>query len=203
MLRNLLLITGLISISCIPSQQSPYFSGCIEYENEYQNTAGETMFYAVKPKSWFYVQGTNFKLYDRKKELQELYVGATNKLYYFEQGRAVLVPDSARRGGGRAATRCLATTATVLGYPCQMLQVVQSGVSSLIFYSDAVRVRPADFSPARSAGWFELLQATDGALPLRTITVDAAHDVTVTSEAVAVRPMVLLASDFTTTAPAR
>lgn len=202
MLRNLLLISILISISCIPVQQSPYFTGCIEYENEYQNTAGETMFYAVKPKSWFYVQGNNFKLYDRKKELQELYVGVTNSLYHFEKGKAVLVPDTTRRTG-HATIKCLTTTATILGYPCQMLQQVRGGLATLVFYSDAVRVRPADFSQCRPSGWYELLQATDGALPLRTISVNAEHGVTATSEAVAVRPMVLAAGDFTTTAPAR
>lgn len=180
----------------------PYFTGCIEYENEYQNTAGEMMYYAVKPKNWFYVQGNNFKMYDRKKELQELYVGATNELYNFEKGKAVLVADTARRVP-RATVKCLATTATILGYPCQMLQVVQGGVSSLVFYSDAVRVRPVDFSQCRPSGWYELLQATDGALPLRTISVNAEYGVTATREAIAVRPMTLAAGDFTTTAPAR
>lgn len=202
MLRSLLLISSLLSISCIPTQQSSYFTGCIEYENEYQNTAGETMFFAVKPRNWFYVQGNNFKMYDRKKELQELYVGATNALYHFEQGKAVLVPDTARRAA-RATITCLTTTATILGYPCQMLQLVRDGVSSLVFYSDAVRVRPADFGQRRSSGWHDLLQATDGALPLRTIIVNPEHGITATTEAIAVRPMALTAADFTPTAPAR
>jgi hypothetical protein len=202
MMRNLLLVSVLISISCIPAQQSPYFAGCIEYENEYQNTAGEAMYYAVKPRNWFYVQGNNFKMYDRKKALQELYVGATNSLYHFEEGKAVLVADTARRSAP-ATINCLATTATILGYPCQMLQLVRGGVSSLVFYSDAVRVRPADFKQGRSSSWYELLQATDGALPLRTISVNAEYGITATSEAIAVRPMALAAADFTTTAPAR
>ena len=202
MIRKILAISTLLLISCIPTQQTPYFAGCIEYENEYQNTAGEAMYYAVKPKNWFYVQGNNFKMYDRKKELQELYVGATNSLYHFEEGKAVPVADTARRSAP-ATINCLATTATILGYPCQMLQLVRGGVSSLVFYSDAVRVRPADFRQGRSSAWYELLQATDGALPLRTISVNAEHGVTATSEAVAVRPMALAAADFTTTAPAR
>jgi hypothetical protein len=201
MLRFLSFCALLLLTSQTPAA-SPYFIGCIEYENEYQDTAGETMYYAVKPKNWFYVQGSNFKMYDRKKELQELYVGATNELYNFEKGKAVLVADTARRMP-RATIKCLATTATILGYPCQMLQLVRGGVSSLIFYSDAVRVRPTDFGQRRSSGWSELLQATDGALPLRTISVNAQYGVTATSEAIAVRPMALAAGDFTTTAPAR
>ena len=77
-------------------------------------------------------------------------MGATDQLYHFEQGKAVLV---CRLGSVRARPRppcsILATTATVLGYPCHTLQQVRGGLSTLIFYSDSVRVRLADFSRGR------------------------------------------------------
>jgi hypothetical protein len=57
-MRSLLTVSILALMACAPAQQSPYFAGCIEYENEYQNTAGEAMYYAVKPRNWFYVPGT-------------------------------------------------------------------------------------------------------------------------------------------------
>ena len=202
MLRSLLLINGLISMSCLSFQQSPYFSGCLEFENEYQTAAGETLYYAVKPKNWLYVQGGSYKLYDRNKKLAELYLGDKNELYTFPQGEAKLLADTARRPVA-AALKCLPATATILGYRCHVLQLTQGSVSTLVFYSPELRINLTDFSKCRSWGWYALLQATDGALPLRTITVDAEHDVTATSEAIAVRPMALLASDFTTTAPAR
>lgn len=178
------------------------FSGCITYETEYQTAAGETLYYAVKPKSWFYIQGNCLKSYDRKKQLEELYLGDKNELYWFEKGRAVLVPDTARPGAVAAIT-CLPTTATILGHPCQALRLMRNGVATLIFYSAEVRVSALAFSRCALPGWYALLQATDGALPLRIITVDAQHDVTITREAIEVREMSLVATDFTTTAPAR
>lgn len=178
------------------------FSGCIVYENEYQTLAGETLYYAVKPKNWFYIQGNNFKMYDRNKQLEELYIGEKNELYWFRKGKATLVADTSRRPTSPPPT-CLPATATILGYPCQVLRLVAGSTSTLVFYSAEVRINAADFSQCPLPGWYALLQATDGALPLRTITVDAKHDYTVTREALSVQAMTLAANEFTTTAPAR
>jgi len=178
------------------------FSGCIVYESEYQTLAGETLFYAVKPKSWFYIQGNNFKLYDRNKQLSELYIGEANALYTFAKGQAKQVADTVRRPAPAALT-CLPATATILGYRCHLLRLTEGRVSTLVFYAPELRVSVAAFRRCPNPGWYALLQATDGALPLRTITIDTEHDVSATREAVAVTPMLLPAADFTTTAPAR
>lgn len=197
-----LLLGALLLLAGRPAGRSPWFSGRIVYENEYQDLAGEMLYYAVKPKNWFYIQDNNFKMYDRNQKLTELYIGATNELYRFEKEKAELVADTARPPA-TAWLKCLPTTATILGYPCQMLQLVRGGVSTLVFYSAELRVNTTDFSRCPVPGWYALLQATDGALPLRTISVDAQHGYTATSEAIAVQAMQLPAGDFTTTAPAR
>ncbi|AMR26607.1 hypothetical protein A0257_05465 [Hymenobacter psoromatis] len=181
----------------------PYFSGSLEFESEYQTAAGETLYYAVKPKSWPYVQGRNYKLYDKNKKLNELYLGDKNELYTFPQGQSKLLADTARRRPAGAALKCLPTTATILGYRCHVLQLTQDRVSTLVFYSPELRIDLAGLSKCPSWGWYALLQATDGTLPLRTILVDAEHDITATREAIAVRPMLLIPTDFTTVAPAR
>lgn len=185
-----------------PVGSSPWFSGRIIYQNEYQNAAGERLFYAAKPENWFYIQGNNFKMYDRNRKLQELYIGQANQLYRAQEGAVVLVPDTARHLA-KSTIKRLATTATILGYPCHTLQLVADGVATLVFYSAALRVNPAGFSRCATPGWYELLQATDGAIPLRTISVNAERGYTATSEATAVQAMVLPSSEFTTTAPAR
>lgn len=178
------------------------FSGCIVYEREFQTVAGDQLYFAVKPKSWFYVQGNNLKVYDRNKQLQELYLGTKNEYYRFEKGQSKPAIEATRLSGA-AKVKCLPTTATILGYTCQMLQLVQDGTSTLVFYSPELHVNAADFSRCPSPGWYALLQATDGALPLRTITVNTRRDVTATTEAIEVQPMALGAEEFTLTAPAR
>lgn len=192
-----LLTTTVRSVS-LPMQ----FSGSIVYEHEYQSLAGETLYFAVKPKSWFYVQGNNLKVYDRHKELQQLYLGATNEYYRFEKGKVVLVTN-ATPSASATTFKCLPTTATILGHSCQLLQRVQDGASTLVFYSPELRVNAADFSRCPVPGWPELLQATDGALPLRTITVDTRRDVVATSEAIEIQARPLAADEFLLTTPAR
>lgn len=201
-MRKALLPCALLLLAWRPASEAAWFSGSIEYENEYQTLAGDPLYYAVKPKNWFYVQDNNYKLYDRNKQLSELYLGDKNELYTFSKGNATLVAATTQPPAPAALT-CLPTTATILGYPCQMLRLVRGNVSTLIFYSSALRLNVAAFSKCPSWGWRQLLQATDGALPLRTITVDAEHDLTATVEAIAVQPRVVAATEFTTTAPAR
>ena len=203
MVSKLLPICVLLLLPGLPGRhESPVFGGRIVYENECQTLAGETLYFAVKPKNWFYIQGSNFKYYDRHQKLQQLYRGSENRFYRFEKGQAVLVADTACPAAGAALTY-LTTTATILGYRCQVLQLVQAGVSTLVYYSPQLRVKAAAFSRCPVPGWFALLQATGGALPLRTIAVDVEHDVTSTSEAISIQTMPLAAADFTTTAPAR
>jgi hypothetical protein len=184
-----------------PGPPAP-FSGRIVYERAFQTLAGDPLFFAVKPKSWFYVQGNNLKVYDRNQQLQELYLGTTNEYHRFEQSYSRPAIAATRRAGAATVT-CLPTTATILGYDCHALQLVQEGVVTLVFYAPALRVNAADFSRCPSPGWFALLQATDGALPLRTISVDTQRDVTTTTEAIEVQPRALGAEEFALNAPLR
>ena len=192
----------LLAVGARPAGPPAPFSGCIVYEREFQTVAGDQLFFAVKPKSWFYVHGNNLKVYDRNKQLQELYLGKTNEYHRFEKGQSKPAIEATRLPGAATVT-CLPTTATILGYSCQTLQLVQGGTSTLVFYSPELHVNAADFSRCPSPGWYALLQATDGALPLRTITVDTQRDIVATTEAIAVQPLALGAEEFTLTAPAR
>jgi len=202
MMKALSVCGWLLAATALPASLPAPFGGCIVYEHEYQTLAGDPLYFAVKPKSWFYVQGNNLKVYDRNKKLQELYLGATSEYHYFEKGPTG--PRAAvRRPVGAATVTCLPTTATILGYPCQLLQLVQDGCSTLVFYSPALRVNAADFSRCPSPGLYTLLQATDGALPLRTITVNTRYDVTIRSEAIEVQPLTLAADEFAVGALAR
>ncbi len=195
-------LCALLLLAGTPAGPGAEFSGCIVYENEYQTLAGETLYYAVKPKNWFYIQGNNFTLYDRHRQLEELYLGDANALYTFPKGQPQLVADTARRPVPASLT-CLPTTATILGYRCHLLRLTDGRVATLVFYAPELRVSAAAFSRCPALGWYELLRATDGALPLRTITIDTEHDVSATREAISIEPMRLTAADFTATAPAR
>ena len=199
---NLLVCCALFLLAWFPAKNNSLFSGCIVYENYYQTLDGEPLYFAVKPKNWLYVRGNNMKMYDRNKKLMQLYIGKKNEFYTFEKGKATLLADTARHPG-QTFINHLPTTAIILGYPCQVLQMVRGNSSTLVYYSAALRVKAADFSRCPVPGLAELLQATDGALPLRTFTIDVRRDVTATTEAISVQAMKLPAAEFTATAPAR
>jgi hypothetical protein len=202
MIKAFLVLGVWLLAAAVPASVPAPFSGGIVYEHTYQTMAGDQLYFAVKPKSWFYVQGSNLKMYDRNKQLQELYLGATNEYHRLDKGRPG-PPTQASWPAGAARLTCLPTTATILGYRCQVLQLVQDGISTLVFYAPELHVNAADFSRCPSPGWYTLLRATDGALPLRTISVNTQRDVTATTEAIEVQPMALGAEEFTLAAPAR
>ncbi len=202
MVKALSVCIWLLGGTVRPASAPAPFSGCIVYEHEYQTIAGEPLYFAVKPKSWFYVQGNNLKRYDRNKKLQELYLGATNDYQRFEKGQ-VVPAAAAMRPVGAAKLSCLPTTAIILGHVCQVLQLVQDGVSTLVYYSPELRVDAAGFSRCPSPGFYAMLQATDGALPLRIISINTQRDVVATTEAIEVQARLLAAEEFTPVAPAR
>lgn len=196
----LLWLAGLSGLPIAPTGPAPEFCGRLTYRTEYQNAAGEPMYYALPIETQFYVGGGSYKWYDHHQQLQELYRADTHTVYHVAKEQAV--PDTSARPVP-PAVQCLPATATIAGYPCESLRLLQGEVATLVFYAPALRVDPAAFSSCVAPGWYALLQATGGGLPLRAISVDAKRGLTVVKEAVAVQALPLTAADFTPEAPAR
>lgn len=185
-----------------PAKKAAWFSGLIVYHNEFRNAAGDVVNSKAGADDSFYIQGSNYKLCDSDKKPREVYFGKTNTHQMLQDGKVTVTTDTAAHQPPVSATY-LPTTAVILGYPCRAVQLMHGAVASIIYYSPEVRVNPKGFSKAPYGYWYALLRATDGALPLRTISVYSAHGYTATSEATVVQPMPLTDQDFTITAPAR
>ncbi len=185
-----------------PAKKAAWFSGLIVYHNEFRNAAGDVVNSKAGAENLFYIQGSNYKLCDSDKKLREVYLGKTHTHQIMQDGRLTVTTDTTTHQPPVTATY-LPTTATILGHPCRAVQLVHGAVASIIYYSPEVRVNPKGFSKAPFGYWYALLKATDGALPLRTISVYSAHGYTATSEATAVQALPLTDQDFTTAAPAR
>ncbi|WP_223650134.1 hypothetical protein [Hymenobacter psoromatis] len=197
------LLAGILLLcSFTPAKDGPWFSGLIVYHNEFRDAAGEVVESRAGAQDLFYIQGSNYKLCNGKKETRELYVGKTRTLQMLQNGRVVTAPDTARHQIQLVATH-LPTTAVILGRPCQAVQLMHGGTTSIIYYSLEVRVKSQGFRTSPFGYWYALLRATNGALPLRTISVYSKKGYTATSEATAIKPMALSATDFTIAAPAR
>lgn len=197
-----------------------YFSGCLIYENSfrviepiglwhrlahYVGYYDKNMFAMqalVGMETLYYISNDNYKSYTESKMLVQIYIGITNKYYSFAQGRALPSID-ATVGTNNAIITPLAQTATIAGYLCQSLQIVDNGITTIYFYSPKVCVNQMLFANHRYGNWGVYLKASRGALPLRFIVKNIGQGYEWTSEVKSVRRMQLSASDFTDSVPAR
>jgi len=203
MKTRFLFVCALGMLACVPAaRRGPWFSGLIVYHNEFRNAAGDVVGGSAGAQDLFYIQGNNYKLCDSTKKAREVYIGKTHTHQMMQNGRVTVTTDTATHQPRMSATY-LPTTAVILGHSCRAVQLVHGAVASLVYYSPEVRVNPKGFSKSPFGYWYALLKATDGALPLRTISVYSARGYTATSEATAVRAMLLTDQDFTIAAPAR
>lgn len=188
----------LLAAALAAAPASPrWFSGCVSYRVETRNEAGEAVPNSLGGEHQLCVSGSCYKLLAAQ-GLLELYDGRAGRPQTFgADGRLVAQADTLR-----PTLRPVAATATVLGYACRAVQVATPGYQSTVFYAPALRVNPAGFARA-TVGMAVLLRATDGALPLRVVTVSLANGFSLSSEATAVRPRPLSAAEFTAPAPAR
>ncbi len=188
-------------LGCVPVISTPWFSGRIVYRNVFVTLAGDTIHSNLGPENRFYIQGDKYKTYGADKQLLDLYAGKNSVYQFFKDGKPVAQHD-AEGHKLPVVIRRLPTTSTVLGYPCQAIQLIQGGVSTIVYFSAGLRVNPKGFSKDTNGYWYALLKATNGALPLRIISVNSAQGFTATSEATSVQAM-LLNNEFIATAPAR
>jgi hypothetical protein len=209
-MKKLFLVCALGAASFTAPPAEPYFSGKIVYHMTYATPAGPEvaakMAEAMGTENLYYVSGNNFKTYTEKKQLVQLYTGSDNQIQVFMNGQSVLKTD-AGKGKPGAVVKPLSEKATIAGYPCQSMQVVNeaAGLSSTYFYSPRLRVDPQQFSKVAMGDFNVYLKASNGALPLRTIMTikNMGMTMTTTQEATAVQAMALTAADFTADAPAR
>lgn len=202
-----LLIGAALLCSFSMAKDGPWFSGKIVYHNTFKTLAGQDITEKLAPvfgtDDPYYIADNNYKMYTEKKQLVELYTGATNELHFFMNGQAAPVMDAAK--GTPGTVKALTKTATIAGYPCQSLQITNEaeGSSTVFYYAPKLRVNPERFAKHAMGDFYTYLKASNGALPLRMEVTNTKQGFTMTSEATAVQAMPLTAADFTVDAPAR
>lgn len=206
-MKKIVLLGALSLCAFTFSKEGPWFSGKILYYNTFKTLAGEDISAKLTPMLGsddpYYISDNNYKMYTEKKQLVELYTGATNQFQFFMNGQAAPAMDAATGAPG-AVVKPLAQTATIVGYPCQSLQITNEaeGTSTVYFYAPKLRVNPERFAKHAMGDFYTYLKATNGALPLRIAATNSKQGFTMTSEATAVQAIPLTATDFTATAPA-
>lgn len=205
-MNKIVLVCALSLTAFKSAKEAPYFSGRIVYRNEFKALTGEDISAKLAPvlgvENIYYVSGSNYKMYTEKKQLLELYNSQANTLQFFVNGQAMPATNAAVGTPGAVVTP-LPQTATVAGYPCQSLQLVNDGVTTVYYYSPKVRVNPELYTKHQLGDWYTYLKASNGALPLRFIITNTKQGFVMTSEATSVQSMAMPASEFVVDAPAR
>ena len=180
------------------------FSGVIIYKNTFTTLQGQDISDKLAPylgaENHYYISGNNYKTYNERRQLIQLYTGATNQYVFFKDGLVVQQLDAAKPTATDVKITPLPETITILGHACQALQVVADGVTTMYFYAPDLKVQPADYRQHLMGDWAAYLRATQGSLALKYITINPKVGYVITSEATSVRPLKLTAADFTPTA---
>jgi hypothetical protein len=183
----------------------PWFSGKIIYHNSFATLAGQDITDRLSPvfgnENLYYISDDNYKAYTEKKQLLELYNGSSNQLQFFMNGKATIM--DAATGTPGAVVKPLAEKVTIAGYACQSLQIDSDGNTTVYYFSPKVRVNPERYAKHQMGDWYTYLKASNGALPLKFVTINRKQGYTWTSEANAVETMALKANEFAESVPAR
>ena len=206
-MNKVLLASAVLLCSFGMAKDGPWFSGKIVYHNTFKTLAGQDISEKLTPifgsDDPYYISDGSYKMYTEKNQLVELYTAATNQFRFYMQGKEAAAVDAAT--GTPGTVKLVAQTATVVGYPCQSLQITNEteGTTTVYYYSPKLRVNPERFAKHAMGDFYAYLKAANGAVPLRIVMTNTKQGFVMNSEATAVQPMALTAADFTVDAPAR
>lgn len=204
--KSIFVIIALVIITAFRSGEKE-FSGRISYRNTFTSLQGTDLAAQLAPffgmEQLYYISDGNYKAYNEKKQLIQLYTGATNQYQYFKDGQLVQTFDAANPGSKEVTITQLAETATVAGYACKAVQILADGVTTVYFYAPSLRVKPETYAKHNLGDWYTYLRATQGGLTLKYVMTNPKQGFIMTSEATSVQPMKLNPADFTAAAVAK
>jgi hypothetical protein len=185
--------------------EEKFFSGRIIYKNSFTNLQGDDISDKLVPflgaEQHYYISGPNYKAYNEKKQLIQLYTGVNNAYFYFKDGQVAEKFDAAKPSSTDTKVTPLTQTATVLGHPCKAVEIVAGGVTTVYYYAVDLKVKPEDYTKHTFGDWYTYLKATQGGLTLKYVSTNPKVGYVINSEATSVKAMSLAATEFSETAP--
>ena len=168
-MNKVLVVGALLLCSFTMAKHGPWFSGKIVYHNTFKTLAGDDISAKLTPvfgsDDPYYISDGNYKMYTENRQLVELYTGATNQFLFFMKGQAMPAIDAA--AGTPGTVKLLTQTTTIVGYPCQSLQIANEaeGSTTEYFYTTKLRVNPERFARHALGDFYTYLKAANGGLP--------------------------------------
>ena len=197
-----------ITISCSSTKNSQdeleenqtAFAGKIVYQYTFNDPESgqditDQMADILGYKQHYFINSNNYKSYDEKGNLGQLYNAIDNK-YYFPNPRTdeIVVIDASLQMSEIISITHSEETELVLGKVCKKVVVKTETDETTYFYSDEIAVDPSAFESHKFGGWNAYLNATNGSLALKMIIKN--QNYIWTSVAVEIEPFDLTYDDF-------
>jgi len=177
-----------------------FFSGRITYKNSFTTLQGEDISAKLAPflgaEQHYYISGANYKTYNEKKQLIQLYTGTTGEYIFFKDGQVVQKIDATKPSAAEVKVTPLPQTATILGHACKAVQIEADGVTTVYYYAPDVKVKAEDYANHAFGDWNTYLKATQGGLMLKYVTTNPKVGYVMMGEATAIQPLKMSAAEF-------
>lgn len=181
-------------------QKQAYFQGKISYVLNYSDFHGNNINKKVAAffdrEQHLYINENNYKVLDQNNNHVKLYNALPNAYYYFNRDKTAYKIDVNSKTTQRVKVFEVDDVDTILGYACKAVKVEADFRAYIYFYSPLIRVNKDTYTNYNMEEWNAYIKASDGALPLKVITLDLRGKYVEDKEAVAITPMVLTASNF-------
>ncbi|WP_124636809.1 hypothetical protein [Taibaiella sp. KBW10] len=181
-------------------EKSPYFQGKISYVLNYSDFQGNNINKKVAAffdrEQHLYINDQNYKILDQYNNHVKLYNALTNSYFYFNRDKTAYKIDVTSKTTQRIKVFEVEDVDTILGYACKAVKVEADFRAYIYFYSPLIKVDYHVYHNYNMEEWNAYLKASEGALPLKVITLDLRGKYVEDKEAVSVTPMLLAAADF-------
>ncbi len=199
MRKTICLFTLLAVLFAFKSSEKD-FAGKIVYQSKFTDLAGnditDRMAAYLGREQHYYINGKNYKSYDEKENLTQLYQAATNTYYAVGKDKTAQKIDAATGASGKQTVKHLEGRERIAGYDCKALQMETDAGMVVYYYSPRVKVDPKAYAKHHFGDWKAYLEATQGCLPLKQVITSTKNGFIWAMTAVVVEGMALKDKDF-------
>lgn len=176
------------------------FTGKIVYQYKFKDLAGndltDRMAAYVGREQHYYINGKNYKAYDEKENLMQLYNSATNTYYAVAKDKTAQKMDAAQGASPKHEVKHLDEREQIAGYDCKAVQIETDEATIVYYYSPQIKVDPKVYARHHFGEWDKYLAATQGCLPLKHVITNTKDGFVWTATAVRIERIALKDKDF-------
>lgn len=201
-MRFLVLLMAQLCAFCVvwSQEKTAYFQGKISYVMNYSDFKGNNINSKVAAffdrEQHLFINEQNYKLLDQNKNHVKLYNAGNNAYFFFNRDHTAYKIDVTSKTTQRVKVFEVEDTDTILGYVCKAVKVEADFRAYIYFYNPEIRINPDVYNNYNMEEWNVYIKASNGALPLRVITLDLRGKYVEDKVAVSITPMPLVAADF-------